>query len=251
MKMDLESRIIGGDALAILPVLGMLELKFDMVLCDLPYGTTRCRWDTVIPFTEMWSALEGVTRDDTPVLLFAQTPFDKVLGASNLADLRYEWVWEKTEATGHLNSKRAPLKAHENILVFYRKAPFYSPQKTTGHVRKQSDRCNARSGSEIYGEQKGRSSYNSTERYPRSVLTFPKDKQRSALHPTQKPIALLSYLIETYTRPGDLILDFAIGSGSTAVAAQQSGRRCIGIELDPEYVQIAKSRLASTHDREF
>jgi DNA modification methylase len=214
--------------------------KVDMVLADLPYGTTNCRWDTPIDLTRLWQCYEQIC--DGPILLFAQTPFDKVLGASNLRDLRYEWIWEKTEATGHLNAKKAPMKAHENILVFYKRQSTYNPIKTTGHVRKTS--IKRRDEGSVYGEQKFESlHYDSTERYPRSVLKFSTDKQQLRLHPTQKPVALLDYLIRTYTNPGDTILDNAMGSGSTGIAAIQAGRNFIGIELDRQYFNIANDRL--------
>jgi DNA modification methylase len=214
--------------------------KVDMVLADLPYGTTNCRWDTPIDLTRLWECYEKVCNG--PILLFAQTPFDKILGASNLRDLRYEWIWEKTEATGHLNAKKAPMKAHENILVFYRRPPTYNPIKTTGHARKTAVRH--RAVSEVYGAQTPGSAYDSTERYPRSVITFSTDKQQLRLHPTQKPVALLDYLIRTYTNPGDTVLDNTMGSGSTGVAALSADRKFIGIELHSEIFDTACKRLS-------
>jgi DNA modification methylase len=151
------------------------DRSVDMVLADLPYGTTRCAWDSHLPLEALWAAYRRICRG--PVVLFAQSPFDKLLGASNLPQLRYEWIWEKTHPTGHLNAKKAPMKAHENILVFYDRQPTYNPIKTTGHVRKTATK--RRDPTPVYGAQKFESlPYDSTERYPRSVLVFPSDKQR-------------------------------------------------------------------------
>jgi len=228
-----------GDCLAVLPTLP--DRCAHMVLADLPYGTTNCAWDSPIALDRLWPEYRRVCSG--PIVLFAQTPFDKVLGASNLRDLRYEWIWEKTSATGHLNAKRAPMKAHENVLVFYRRQPTYNPQKTTGHVRKSGTKryCN----SDVYGDQDFGSgiAYDSTERYPRSVQVFASDKQRSALHGTQKPVALCEYLIRTYTNPGDTVLDNCMGSGTTGVACWNTDRRFIGIESDAEIFAVARERL--------
>lgn len=171
----------------------------DLILCDLPYGTTRNKWDSVIDLPALWGQYRRISRG--AIVLTAQTPFDKVLGASNLEMLRYEWIWEKTEATGHLNAKRCPMKAHENVLVFYKSLPVYNPQKTTGHARKTATQVNAKQSSN-YGVHTNKPPYDSTERYPRSVIKFSTDKQRSKLHPTQKPVALMEYLIKTYTNEG-------------------------------------------------
>lgn len=224
-----------GDCLDVLPTLqaGCCQ----MILADMPYGTTRCAWDALIPLEPLWPELRRVCTG--AILLFAQTPFDKVLGASNLADLRYEWIWEKTHPTGHLNANRAPMKAHENVLVFYQRQPTYNPIKTAGHARKTATSIDH---SPLYGVQTA-TSYDSTERFPRSVQVFASDKQRSKLHRTQKPVALLEYLIRTYTNPGDTVLDFCMGSGSTGAACLNSGRSFIGIEKDPTIFAIAQRRL--------
>lgn len=215
----------------------------DMVLADLPYGTTRCAWDSHLPLEALWKAYRRICSG--PVVLFAQSPFDKVLGASNLRQLRYEWIWEKTHPTGHLNAKKMPMKAHENVLVFYEQQPTYNPIKTTGHVRKTATK--RRDLTPVYGAQNFKPiAYDSTERYPRSVLTFASDKQRSKLHPTQKPVALCEYLIRTYSNPGDLVLDNCMGSGTTGVACANTGRRFIGIEKDPAFFAVAQQRLQQT-----
>ena len=218
--------------------------SIDMVLADPPYGTTACRWDSVIDLSLMWAHLNRVIKPSGAIVLTAQTPFDKVLGASNLKHLKYEWIWEKTSATGHLNAKRSPMKAHENILVFYKKQPTYNPIKTFGHKRKTA--LKTRCSSELYGKQDLTGvSYDSTDRYPRSVVTLPSDKQTSKLHPTQKPVALMEYMVKTYTDPGQTVLDFTMGSGTTGVACKNLGRRFIGIELDEGYFNIAADRINS------
>ena len=214
----------------------------DMVLTDPPFGTTACKWDSNIPLEPMWEQLKRIIKPNGALVMTAQTPFDKVLGASNLGMLRYEWIWEKTHPTGHLNAKRAPMKAHENILVFYGCQPTYNPQMTSGHKRKTATK--RIDESTIYGRQKfSPIAYDSTERYPRSVLTFASDKQHSNLHPTQKPVALMEYLIKTYTSDGETVLDFTMGSGTTGVACVNTGRKFIGIELDAGYFEIAKNRI--------
>jgi site-specific DNA-methyltransferase (adenine-specific) len=227
-----------GDCFDIMPALSAGSV--DMILADLPYGTTRCAWDSHLPLQTLWSEYRRICTG--PIVLFAQTPFDKVLGASNLRELRYEWIWEKSHPTGHLNAKRAPMKAHENILVFYRGAIRYNPIKTTGHARKTATK--RRDPTPVYGVQDfAPINYDSTERYPRSVLQFPSDKQRSKLHPTQKPVALCEYLIRTYTDPDMTVLDNCMGSGTTGVACLSTGRRFIGIENNADYFAIAKTRI--------
>lgn len=231
-------RLLFGDCLE-----RMNEIKdgsVDMILCDLPYETTQNSWDFEVCLPSLWAHYKRICKG--AIVLTAQTPFDKKLGVSNLPMLRYEWIWEKTHPTGHLNAKKAPMKAHENVLVFYTKLPTYNPIKTTGHVRKTSvKRVDLTSN---YGKQDfAPIAYDSTERYPRSVLVFPSDKQRSKLHPTQKPVALMEYFIRTYTNPGDVVLDNCMGSGTTGVACQSTGRSFIGIESDPTYFATAQQRL--------
>ena len=230
-----------GDCLDVLPHLSAGCV--DMVCADLPYGTTRCEWDSLIDLSRLWPEYDRVTRENAAVVLTAQTPFDKVLGCSRLDLLRYEWIWEKTEATGHLNAKRMPMKAHENVLVFYRSLPTYNPIKTTGHARKSAVALRHADGSDVYGQQAGVTSYDSTDRYPRSVLTFSTDKQTTNLHSTQKPLGLIAYLIQTYTNPGDLVLDNTMGSGTAVVAAKMLGRRAVGIDTIASHCATAVDRL--------
>ena len=215
----------------------------DLILVDLPYATTQNKWDSMLNLEEMWVQLNRICKPNTAKLMFAQTPFDKVLGCSNLKELKYEWIWEKTTATGHLNAKKMPMKAHENILVFYDKLPTYNPQKTLGHKPANSYTKHQDDGSN-YGETKvGISGGGQTDRYPRSVQVFKTDKQKVSLHPTQKPVALLEYLIKTYTNEGETVLDFTFGSCSTGVACLNTNRKFIGVEMDEGYFEIGVNRM--------
>ena len=224
----------------------------DMILCDLPYGTTACKWDNIIPFDKLWEQYERIAKDNTAIVLTAQTPFDKVLGASNLKLLKYEWIWEKTQATGHLNAKKMPMKAHENILVFYKNIPTYNPQKTQGHKPINSGTRRLDATNNNYGTFTKELPFGGdTDRYPRTVLKFKSDKQTDYLHPTQKPLALLEYLIKTYTNEGDIVLDNCMGSGTTAVACKNTGRNFYGCELDEKYCEIANKRLKSVQGNLF
>ena len=234
-------KLLHGDCLELMK--DIPDKSIDLVLCDLPFGTTRNKWDIPINLDNLWEQYLRIIKDNGAIVLFAQTPYDKILATSNIKLLRYEWIWEKTHATGHLNSKKMPLKAHENILVFYKKLPTYNPQKTTGHTPVHSYTKHTDDGTN-YGKTKiGISGGGSTERYPRSVLKFSKDTQKISLHPTQKPVALLEYLIKTYTNEGDLVLDNCMGSGSTGVAAINTNRKFIGIEKDDNYFEIARNRI--------
>ena len=240
-----DSLLFNADCLIAMQEIG--DNSVDMILCDLPYGTTNCKWDSVIDLKLLWEQYERIIKDNGAIVLTAQTPFDKVLGSSNLKILKYEWIWEKTQATGHLNAKKMPMKAHENVLVFYKKIPVYNPIKTFGHKRKVSSKehkLNTKNNqTEIYNKSDDFSNYDSTERYPRSIQVFKSDKQKTSLHPTQKPVALMEYLIKTYTNEGMVVLDNCMGSGTTGVACKKLNRRFIGIELDEKYFEIAKSRI--------
>lgn len=230
------------------------DKSVDMIFCDLPYGTTKCRWDIALDLGQLWGEYNRIIKDHGAILLFAQTPFDKVLGCSNLEMLRYEWIWEKTAASGHLNVKKMPLKAHENILVFYKKLPTYNPQKTTGHppVHPFTKYVDTQNHTEIYGNfKKEIKGGGNTDRYPRSVVVFPKDLQTSYLHPTQKPLDLCRYMVRTYTNPGDVVLDNCCGSGTIPLAAKLEGRRFIGMDngvctnTGKTWAEISSERIAS------
>ena len=220
------------------------DCSVDMVLTDPPYGTTQCKWDAVIPFKPMWQQIKRIIKPNGAICLFGSEPFSSTLRISGLQQYKYDWVWQKTSPTGFLNAKKQPLRNIENISVFYFHRPKYNPQKTFGHERKVSKaihKSNCRK-SEIYGGY-NLTGYDSTERYPTQLLTFKTDKQRCALHPTQKPVALLEYLIKTYTDEEDVVLDFTMGSGSTGVACVNTNRNFIGIELAQPYFNIAEQRI--------
>ena len=222
----------------------------DMILADLPYGSTKAAFDSQINLVKLWEQYRRIIKPNGAILLFAQTPFDKLLGASNLDMLKYEWIWEKTQATGFLNAKKMPMKSHENILVFYKKAPTYNPQKTTGHkpINSYTKKASVQNKTELYGTvNQDVSGGGETDRYPRSVLIFPSDKQimksTPFLHPMQKPLALCEYFIKTYTNEGDLILDNVCGSGTTGVAAKNLKRDFILIEKEQRFYEMSSNRL--------
>ena len=214
------------------------DRSIDMVLCDLPYGTTRNKWDSVIPLNKLWEQYERIIKDNGAIVLFSQMPFSAELVHSNLKLFKYEWIWQKDNGTGFLNAKKMPLKIHENILVFYKKLPLYNPQMRTGF---KPYKCKQGRHSTNYGAyEQGHITESNGERYPIDIIEFKKD---SGLHPTQKPVALLEYLIKTYTNEGDIVLDNCMGSGSTGVACINTNRNFIGYELDEKYFEIAEKRI--------
>lgn len=215
------------------------DKAIDMILCDLPYGTTRNKWDSIIPLDKLWKQYERIIKDNGAIVLTAQTPFDKILGCSNLKLLKYEWIWEKNIATGHLNAKKMPMKKHENILVFYKKLPTYNPQMTVGDPYTNKRKPLNDNGSN-YGYIERTDTINQGNRYPVSILKFDRE---IGLHPTQKPVSLFEYLIKTFTNTGDVVLDNCIGSGTTAIACINTGRKYIGYELDEEYYKLAEKRI--------
>lgn len=221
-----------GDCLSVMAELPPSSV--DLILCDLPYGTTQNKWDTVIPLDELWAEYERVCSG--AIVLTASQPFTSSLVSSKAAWFRYAWVWEKINATGHLNAKRMPMKLHEDVLVFSKDPAPYFPQdlKPLGKiVRRGSNGGNfGASGVENFQENTN---------YPRSILRFPNDPK--PVHPTQKPVALMEYLIRSYTNEGGLVLDNTMGSGTTGVAAVRSGRRFVGIERDEKYFNIAQARI--------
>ena len=223
--------------------------SMDMILADLPYGTSRNTWDVQIPMNPLWEQIERVIKKHGAIVLHAQGMFTADLMQSNRKLWRYNLVWQKTQPTGFLNANRMPMRAHEDICVFYKAPPVYNPQKTYGHERKVSTAEHKRGSrkSTDYGDYK-LTSYDSTERYPTSVLRFATDKQKSAVHSTQKPVALEEWLIKSYTQPGQIVLDMCMGSGSTGVAAISTGRSFIGIEIEPAYYAIATRRIMEAEE---
>jgi site-specific DNA-methyltransferase (adenine-specific) len=220
--------MLQGDCLKVLPTLA--DESVDFVLADPPYGVTRNAWDCQIDLLRLWPQLLRVTKPTAAIVLCAAPPFDKQLAMSMMRHYRYDWVWEKGNATGHLNSKRQPLRAHEYLLVFYRQPPTYNPQKTTGHAPVNSF-YTRHSGSNYGSAETATAGGGSTDRYPRSVLRFSSDKQTDHRHPTQKPLALMRYMVRTYSNQGDTVLDFCAGSGTVGRACEAEGRQFVGIEL--------------------
>jgi len=227
------------------------DKSIDMILCDLPYGTTACKWDTIIPFEPLWEQYKRIIKDNGAIVLTASQPFTSALVMSNVRMFKYEWVWEKNKATGHLDSKKKPMKTHENILVFYKKQPTYNPQglveKSVPTISKgnRGKKGNGSSG-DVYGYA-GKDAIQTHTGYPRTVQRIGVD-MKAEFHPTQKPVALFEYLIKTYTSVGDVVLDNTIGSGTTAVAAINTGRNWIGIEMDEGYCKIANERIKKTYE---
>lgn len=215
----------------------------DMILCDLPYGTTQCKWDTIIPINELWKQYERIIKPNGAIVLTAIQPFTSNLVMSNIDMFRYSLVWEKSKSTGYLNSKKMPMRAHEDILVFYKNLPTYNPQKTIGVPY---DKGKAHRPTEVYGEQKGKIHVKNEDgsRYPRSVQYFKTaESEGKVLHSTQKPVSLFEWLIKTYSNENDVILDNCIGSGTTAIAAIRTKRNYLGIENDENYYNITINRI--------
>lgn len=213
------------------------DASIDMILCDLPYGTTKNKWDSVIPLDKLWLQYKRIIKNNGAIVLFSQMPFTASLVNSNIKMFRYEWIWEKDNGTGFLNANKMPLKIHENIEIFYKKIPVYNPQMRTGF--KPYKTFTGRKTTN-YGDFDRVETKSNGERYPIDIIKFKKD---SGLHPTQKPVALLEYLIKTYTNEGATVLDNCMGSGSTGVACVNTNRNFVGIELDEEYFNIAKERI--------
>jgi site-specific DNA-methyltransferase (adenine-specific) len=215
----------------------------DMILADLPYEITAAKFDILIPFEPLWEQYNRIAKEDAAMVFTASQPFTTSLISSNLKNFRYEWIWEKPQGTNPMVAKIQPLKAHENIIVFYRKRPKYNPQMTIstpyGGFKSKQKKLG-----EVYGDldSKHRDNPEGT-RYPKTVLQF---KQEKGIHPTQKPVPLMEYLIKTYTNENDVVLDNCFGSGTTGVAAKKTGREFIGIELDEEYFKLGSERINKT-----
>ena len=213
------------------------DKSVDMILCDLPYGTTACSWDTIIPFEPLWAEYKRVIKDNGAIVLTAQQPFTTTLIASNLEIYKYNWVWAKSQVSGFLNAKKQPLREHEDICVFYSKQCTYNPQMTKGKMQ-------------LKGTGGSSSNYNdfipkplySDEYYPKTILDFPLQRFKGG-HPTQKPVALFEYLIKTYTNKNETVLDNCMGSGTTAIACMNTNRNYIGFELDENYYKKSLERI--------
>lgn len=242
--------LIKGDCLDIMD--SFPSGYFDAIICDPPYGTTACKWDSVIDLSLMWKQLKRIIKPNGAIVLFGSQPFTSVLITSNLKMFKYDLVWDKKRPTGQLNAKKQPLRQHENILVFYTKPPCYNPimhenrlkRKFKGNVNKD------RKTSDTFGQQYDyEQNINANSKsYPRSIIEQTAvigTSKEKVKHPTQKPIALMEYLIKTYTNEGEKILDFTVGSGTTGLAAVNLKREFVGIEKDPEYFKLAQDRINS------
>ena len=238
-------RLYNGDCLEVMDRLIEEGVIVDAIICDPPYGTTACKWDTVIPFELMWERLNKLIKPNGAIVLFGSEPFSSALRMSNIKNYKYDWVWNKGRGTDFLNSKRKPLSSYENISVFYLKQPTYNPQfwfstrYDRGLVKHSNNtmECYGKTNDVISRAEDGR-------RYPLNIININKlSGHKKNFHPTQKPVDLLEYLIKTYTNENELVLDFTMGSGSTGVACMNTNRKFIGIELDKNYFNIASKRI--------
>lgn len=235
--------ITNGDCLEVMRSLG--DKSIDMILCDLPYGTTQNKWDAIIPLDELWAQYERVIKDNGAIVLFGAQPFTSKLVMSKPNLFRYSLVWEKNKSTGFLNANRMPLRSHEDILVFYKKLPTYHPQKTTGHKPANAYTKNTSDGSNYGRTKKGMSGGGQTDRHPTSVIRFPvmNNDDKGKFHPTQKPVGLYEWLIKTYTNEGNVVLDNCSGAGTLAVACSNTKRSFICIEKDESYYNQSLERI--------
>ena len=254
---DSHGMLFHGDCLEIMK--NIEDESIDMILCDLPYGTSACKWDSVIPFEPLWEQYSRIIKPFGAIVLFGSEPFSSALRLSNLDMYKYDWKWEKPNGANFLNFKYQPAKVHEDIMVFGKSATSYSkngnmiynPQMTEGTPYNQKSGQQRQDNGHVLGSTvrspiKQVYTENNGTRYPRSIQRFPLDKDK--LHPTQKPVALLEYLVKTYTNEGNIVLDNCMGSGSTGVACINTNRRFIGIELDENYFKIAKERMESSYN---
>lgn len=218
--------------------------SIDMILCDLPYGTTQCKWDTVIPYEQLWNQYKRILKPIGTVALFGSEPFSSHLRISNISQFKYDWIWKKPKGTGHLNAKKQPMNDYEIISIF-QKTSWYNPQFTEGTPYKNKagkNHAGTESMTDCYGAYTNFRYDNEGKRYPKRIIEFPV-VERGTIHPTQKPTELLEYMIKTYTNEGEMVLDNCIGSGSTAIAALNTSRSFIGFELDSTYFSLAKERI--------
>ena len=237
------NKIIQGDCLEVMP--NIPDKSIDMILCDLPYGTTACKWDTIIPFEPLWKEYKRIIKDNRAIVLTASQPFTSLLIMSNLKMFKYEWIWDKCQCTNFYNARRQPLKKHENILIF--NSNIYYPQKeiinSSDYRYRKNGRNSTAKKNSVYGDIKKSKRLETGERYPNSILIFSNTNAKGKQHPTQKPVALFEYLIKTYTNEGDLVLDNCAGSGTTGVACKNLGRKYILIEKEEKYIEIIQKRI--------
>lgn len=243
--------IFNGDCIETIYKLIKDNIKVDAIIADIPYGTTACPWDIIIPFDKMWKCLKNIRKDNSPILLFGNEPFNSYLRISNIDEYKYDIYWQKERATNIFQLKRRPAKVIETINVFYKKQPTYNPQMIEYTGKKRTNKVkDGKLGKLIDNQNRKAFDYNDDgKRYPLQIVHFKRDILSSNLHPTQKPVALMEYLVKTYSNKGDIILDFTMGSGSTGIACQNLNRNFIGIELDKEYFELAKKRLEENEQR--
>ena len=226
-----------GDCLEVMK--SIPDGSIDAVICDPPYGTTQARWDSIIPLDEMWEQLKRVIKPNGAIVLFGSEPFSSALRMSNIKQYKYDWIWNKVKPSGHLNAKKRPMCMVENVMVFNCHHSNYNPQMTEQKPRVSESPTKH---SDVYGKQRKVSKI-IDEKHPNQIITVSNARQKGKVHPTQKPVELMEYLIKTYTDEGETVLDFTMGSGSTGVAAKNLNRRFIGIELDETYLEIARERI--------
>lgn len=232
----MDIQLYNGDCLEVMK--NIPDGSVDLVLTDPPYGTTACKWDNIIPFEPMWEQLNRIIKSNGAICLFGSEPFSSALRMSNIKNFKYDWIWEKEQGANFMLCKYQPYKVHEIVSVFSKEKHNYFPQMTDG---KPYISGKGQSG-QITGNRPKVQKKNEGKRYPRSIQRFNTGKNKST-HPTQKPVALLEYLIKTYTNEGETVLDFTMGSGSTGVACIDTNRNFIGIELDKGYFDIAQKRI--------
>ena len=230
-----------GDCLDVMQ--GIPDGSVDMVMTDPPFGTTACKWDSVIPFEPMWAQLKRIVKPNGAIVLMASQPFTSALVMSNVKMFKYEWIWEKTRGSNPYLVRCQPLRCHESVLVFSEGAARYYPQKVDGEEYKINKNSGGRVAKDTKTNNKEFVGAINSGRFPRSVQTLKNASSEMGLHPTQKPVALMEYLIRTYTNPGEIVLDFTMGSGTTGVAAANTARRFIGIEMDACYFNAASARI--------
>ena len=235
------NEIILGDCLVVMK--DIPDNSIDMILCDLPYGTTACKWDSVIPFEPLWEQYKRIIKDNGAILLFGAEPFSSALRFSNIKEYKYDWIWRKSRPSNFQMSKKQPMRYTENISVFYRIQPTYNPIKTRGEKNHRTKET--RGTNNIIGQTPiGRTWKNTSDmKYPSNIIDVKSTDSTKNFHPTQKPVALFEYLIKTYTNEGEIVLDNCIGSGTTAIACINTGRNFIGIEKDEQYHKIACERV--------
>ena len=218
------------------------DKSVDLILCDLPYGTTACKWDTIIPFEPLWEQYKRVIKDNGAIVLTASQPFTSALIMSNINMFKYEWIWQKSRPTGFFTAKKMPMKIHENILLFYKNQPTYNPIKTKADENKIDKRKTLNPTYSPYLGVKKERVVDSGFRFPLSIQQFPSISQQGQ-HPTQKPVALFEYLIKTYTNENEIVLDNCAGSGTTMIACINTNRKYIGFEMDKGYYDIIMKRI--------